>query len=249
MSSRFLSVCSSLAYVLAFAPACSSDGGATAGTAASFEDQLAEASSSQVIKLGPGTFQGPFTIPAGVTVEGAGMGTTIIVGPSDGAPPIRITPGTDTATALSGLTVQSASRIGITGSGSGMVALTDVSVEATLGVGVGFEDLTAVSMSNVSIVGPVDEPTAASLPAQPTIEQIATHGLVFINVAAADLSDVTSEGFANFGVLSLSSNLTWTGGNASRNLGSGVMVHGGTADLSAVEICGTLQGVRLIPAY
>ncbi len=68
-------------------------------------------------------------------------------------------------------------------------------------------------------------------------------------MSSAQLTDVTASGFADFGVQLVESATVWEGGGASANLGTGLIVHGGSATLSGLDLSDGLQGLRLMPPY
>jgi hypothetical protein len=229
-----------------FAAACNSGPGAPAADRLS--RALNGAESGETVQLGAGSVTGSFEIPAGVVVEGSEDGQTTVVAP-DGDPGLVLQPGPEgQPTTVRNVTVISQGGFGVVARGDGRVALTDVNVEAHTGVGIGLENLAAATLERVHAQGPVtaENPSA---PAEPTPDNSATHGIVLLRVADAQLTDVTSNGFTLFGALLLGSDTSWQGGGASENMGTGLMVEGGSADLEALRLCDEFQGVRLLPAF
>jgi hypothetical protein len=178
-----------------------------------------------------------------VTLTGAGIGQTTIAG-SD---PITLLPGSP-ATTLRGARIESASGFGVRAEGPGSVAIEDVEVIVSLGVGLGVRGVDSVSIADVVALGPVDASNASAQPssATPDPASSATHGAALDSVRSASVTGLTVAGFAYFGVLSLESDLDWAGGDATGNLGAGVMVSGGTATIEEVVVCGTLLGARAL---
>ncbi len=186
--------------------------------------RLAAASDGDVVRLGACRAEGSFTVPAGVTLAGAGAGETVVAGPAEDAV----------------LTLGANAR------------LEDLTVEASRGVAVDVDGV-AARLARVTLVGPITEANATAVPPTPDPAETATHGLLVTSAgstsAPVQLEDVAARGFARFGVLSLDSFVRWVGGSASDNLGVGVMARGGEIELVGVELCRTLQGVRPMPAY
>ncbi len=104
-------------------------------------------------------------------------------------------------------------------------------------------------MSNVMVTGPVTDANAEGMPLEPTIDDSATYGVVAVSVMTVEATDLTVGGFAYVGVLSVSSNLTWNDGSVMSNLGTGLLIHGGSAEINNAQLDTALQGTRLIPAY
>jgi hypothetical protein len=55
---------------------------------------------------------------------------------------------------------------------------------------------------------------------------------------------VSASGFGRFGVLTVDSWVSWQGGSASENLGTSLMVQGGSIALTNVEVCSTWRGLQ-----
>lgn len=233
---------------LGFVVACDSGDGAV-GDADSLAAALASASAGDRVCLTAGVFQGAFEVPAGVELCGAGAGLTRIVGPA-GSSALRVAPGGAVPTVVRDVTVEAHGAFGVFAIGPGDVEMinSDVDVPSD-GAGIGAESLTSLSLTNVNVMGPVTEVNAGSMPLEPAIDNSATYGVVAVSVMTVEASSVEVSGFAYVGVLSVSSNLTWDGGGVFSNLGTGILVHGGTADLSNAAMLAALQGSRLIPAY
>jgi hypothetical protein len=66
--------------------------------------------------------------------------------------------------------------------------------------------------------------------------QTGTHGLIVDEVPNASLEDLSSRGFARFGVLLKSSTTTWSRGDANANAWAGIMAHKGSATISDVTV-------------
>jgi len=232
---------------LAFVWGCGGD--EAIGDAESLSATLASATAGDRVCLTAGVFEGTFDVPAGVTLCGAGAGATRIIGPSD-SPGLRLAPGTDVATQVEMLTVEANGDFAVVAIGAGEVQIRDAEVSVpTNGAGIGAESLTALRLTRVDIRGPVDDANADGMPLEPTIDDSATYGLVAVSVMTVEATEMTVGGFAYVGMLSVSTNLTMVDSSVLSNLGTGLLVHGGSADIDNSNIDSALQGTRLIPAY
>ncbi len=236
-----------LAVSLALLAGCSGDG--SVGSAEELTAALGSASAGDTIRLTAGEFRGSFDVPAGVTLSGEGVGATRIIGPSD-MHALSLAPGATVATRVENLSVDASGEFGVVAIGSGEVAIENAEVRVpTNGAGIGVESLSALRLSNVQVTGPVTEANADGMPLEPTIADSATYGVVAVSVMTFEANDVTVGGFAYVGVLTVSTNVTWNDGSVMSNLGTGLLIHGGTAELNNAQIDTALQGTRLIPAY
>lgn len=197
------------------------------------------------VDLGACRIDGDLVVPAGVTLRGLGPDQTTIAG-SGVDPAVTLQAGA----ALVGVTVVSPGPVAVLGRGAGRFRLEGVRVEASLGVGIGFEDATSVELVDVQAQGPVNASNVNALPSgDVTPMQSASHGVVIVDVASAAFDRVSSAGFAEFGALIINSGLQWRGGGASDNRGVGIMVEGGTATLDGLSLCRTMRGIKLRPTY
>lgn len=231
------------------ATACSEERGELAASCDPGEiaSALSAAEPGDTVRVGACRVTGSFTVPAGVTFEGVSTGDSVIVG-SPGDVALTLVPAAD-GTRLRNLTVESAGAAGILVEGGGSAAIEHVDVSATLGLAIGVEGVDDLALTNVSVDGPVDAARATELVPPVAATDAATHGLVLVNVGAARLSDVVTSGFAQFGALFAGSDVTWSGGGAPANLGTGLMAAGGRLTLSSLDLSGTFEGLQLVPAY
>jgi hypothetical protein len=231
------------AAILSSAAGCGRGGPCSAAEVAA---ALAEASPGDTVRLGVCDVEGPITVPAGITLTGAGEDRTRVVGEGSGAL-VTLLPG-EAETALTGLTVVSRHRAGIVASGEGRFRVDDVTVEAHRGLALGVEEARRLLLNNVSLQGPVGTENVdeiSMLPRPDVLDATGTHGLVLVRVEDATLVNVTSSGFAYFGALFAESEVAWNGGGASDNLRTGLMIWDGSASLSGLEFCRTLLGLQL----
>lgn len=204
---------------------------------------LFRAFEGDTVTVGACELSGSFTVPSGVTLEGA---SAVLVSDSD-EPVLRVEPGASPPT-VRGLTVRSSGDAAILIRGTGEAVLEDLVVETSRGIGIGVEDVEALTLRNVTIDGLVTAEQAEELAADPDREEVATHGLALVRVVSASLVDVRADRFASTGVLAVSGEVDWSGGGTLGNRGTGVMVHGGIATLQNLELCGGITGQSPVPA-
>ena len=185
-------------------------------------------------------------VPAGVRVEGAGIGETFVIA-RDGQPALVLSGGDGSE--VSGLTVVADGGFGIVSHSGRSATVRDTQIQVPRGVGLGAEGLASLILSNVEIVGPVTSDNAGVQPLSPTPADSASHGLVVIRVGDARFDRVRVRGFAAFGGLLVESQTSWADGEVSETLGTGLMVHGGSADIDGVTVRLGYQGFRLVPSY
>lgn len=215
--------------------------------AAALASELQRAVRGDTVRVGTCVVTGSFVVPEGVTFAGAGRESTYLV--SDGERPvIEVTPGSTAAT-ISDLSVRSSGVAGILAEGRGRVSLARVHVQASRGLGIALEGLDSADLTDVTVAGMVTETNASRIPNEPTPSEYSTHGLVMVNVDDATLADVSASGYARMGVLLVEATTTYHGGQVTKNLSTGLMVHGGQATLADVRLCGTLEGSQVLPAY
>ena len=242
-----------LAATAVFSAGC--DGGSDCPDAAALQARLDGAAPGTTISIGACRLRGPLAIPAGVTLSGAGPSSTIIDAPA-GSIGVTLEPSSNpaTPTTLTDVAVESTGCAGVVARGSGAVALARDDVRPHRGIGIGIEDATSVALEDVVITGAVTTANAdATLPpsAPFTCESTdpASHGLVLVRVADARLDRVRADGLAAFGALFVSSTVTWTGGGARTNLGTGIEVWGGRAALESIELADTRDGLGAIESF
>ncbi len=244
---RGLSISAVVVILAGVLAGCGNDG--TIGSSDDLQAALASAQAGDRVCLGEGVFNGSFDVPAGVVLCGAGRELTRIVGPSD-SPTLRVTPGVENPTRIEGVTIESDADFGILAIGAGDVAIEQVDVRVPQqGAGIGAERLSTLMINQVQVLGPVDLSNADDIAGEMDVTLAPAYGLVCVSVMSVEATEMTVGGFSHFGVLAVSSNLTMDNSAIEANLGTGLLVHGGTADLSAVAIDSALQGTRLIPPY
>lgn len=221
------------------------------------EAALAGAGPGGTVRVGACGIAGYFAVPAGVTLAGQGRGVSVVmttgVAPAgeEPKPALRLMPGTP-ATRITDLSVESVGDTAgnsaiFVADGTGEVAIERVEVRATRGIGLAAEDVGSLVLTDVGFTGPVTEANQSGWPTDPLVT--ATHGVVLRLVDSAQFSNVTATGFAQFGALLIDSGTTWTGGGAPGNVGTGLMVDGGAATLTDLDVTGTMDGDHAMNAY
>ena len=221
---------------------CGGDGICDAGE---LSDALGAASLNDTVTIGECELRGSFTVPAGVTLAGAGTSSRLV---ASGGPAVILTGGREGAV-LRDVAISSAESTAVFAEGGGAVAIYRVRVDASKGIAIRLESVAAASLTDVTLTGPVTAEIAATLPPTPDAAVTATHGLVLVDDAFVVLERVTISGFARFGALAIDSTVTWTGGGASDTLGVGFMAEGGSATLRDTTFCRVFSGLRPTPAY
>jgi hypothetical protein len=196
-----------------------------------------------VIQIGACRIRGSFTIPPGVSVKGLNPFVSTLEVPEDEIG-VNLC-ATDTPSRLEDLRVVSREgRAAVLVLGNGVAELQDVVVRAERGVGIVASDVGELSMQGVRIRGPVDFRNADGVDHDAVPSQIATHGLVAFNVQRAEFERVSTGGFALFGAVLMNSLTRWEGGGGSGNVGTGLMVWGGAAELRDLWFRNTFSGQR-----
>jgi hypothetical protein len=218
------------------------------GSSADLVTRLAAARAGDVIEVGACAYEGSFTVPAGVTLRGAGPDRTTFrlgTGGVDTGIALDVSVADGVATVIEGISVDSSGCAGIVLRGAGDATLRDVTVHADRGLAIGAESLRTATLERVSVEGLEGEiPDDVMVPLPPydcATADPATHGLVMIDVGSASLIDVSSRGFVGFGALFVGTELEWSGGQVVDHVGAGIEVFGGRAVLSDLEICRSRQ--------
>ena len=217
-----------------------------ASSAAELSAALAGAGAGDTVRASAGTFRGIFVVPDGVTLVGAGDGTIL---ESAGDEAVVMLRATSSETTVRNLTVRSTGTAAVIATGAGTATVDTVRVESTRGIGIGGEDAGTFRLVDVTLIGPVTPDNVSELPLDPTPADTATHGIVLVRVADAELLRVTVNGYAKFGALFVESGVDWDTGNANENVSTGLMSYGGSATLTGVEVARTIGGFTLIPPY
>ncbi|MBI5486712.1 MAG: hypothetical protein HY905_05230 [Deltaproteobacteria bacterium] len=236
----------------ALAGACGGSDSAEKCTADELAAALGAARAGDTVRVGACRIAGSFEVPAGVTLTGHGPTESVLL-TTGHRPVLRLVPGAS-PTRVADLGVLSSGNSGIWITGTGSAVLERVRLEATRGIGVAAEDVDVLELRSLELVGPIVETNRNSVlmsgsPPEVDPDLWATHGLLLVRVADARLEDVTARGFASFGALLVDGATTWERGGAPRNLGTGLMISGGSAVLRDLDLSGTFRGVLVRLAY
>lgn len=212
---------------------------------------LDSAASGDIVQVGNCRITGAFEVPSGVTLAGHGRGFSVIRVP-DRAIGLKLLEGPG-STEVIGLTIEAHGIAAIASYGAADIHIEQVDILASRGVGIAIQDSDSVVVSQVAITGPIDETNAQMIGAETDhwqlMEHSPTHGLVLFGTERATVSDLAITGMALFGSLTVDTASTWVKSTISSNLGTGLMVERGSVEMTGVQVCDTLQGVRLLPAY
>ncbi len=206
---------------VAFA-ACSDDGDKICTDANCLKSALQGAKAGSTVRAGAGTIEGNFTVPAGVTLQGAGAGATILKSTGNG-PVLDVTAG---GTSISDLSVEGDKNGGIYVGGDGALTLSDLDVSVTGGFGIKVISIGSLTAENLELSGNVTKEIQGSIQAKPNGDLWALAGLAVIKVGEADLKTIDAMGFASCGVLLHQTPTVWDGGEMHEMVGSGVHVDG-----------------------
>jgi len=201
---------------------------------------LSAASPGDVVTF-TGHVTGDFLVPAGVTLRG--IDEAVIQGSGVGIA-LTVVPGGADVTRVENVKVISDGRYGIWVSGAGASDISGVRVTATRGLAIAAEGTDLLSLTNVEAIGPVTELNAASVPANSSPFDTATHGLILLGVDDAALDNVSASGFAEAGaILAASTSAVWDS-RFNENVGTGLVIAGGTTTLDNVTGNNTYRGAR-----
>ncbi len=210
---------------------------------ASLVSALERAGEGDLVRVGDCRVEGSFLVPPGVTLQGSGVESSVIVSPAGAA--VILEPGA-TETRLSNLTIESDGEVGVLAYGEGSVALENLSVRPSRGIGVGGQDVSSLALSDVEIIGPITPENVTDLSPgespEKAAEKTATYGLVILDVADARLDRVEVRGFAYVAAHLDGSTVTWRQGGIEDTARHGLAVFGGSTSLEDVSICRVLQG-------
>ena len=201
--------------------------------------ELAAAESGTIIEVTAGEYVGNFVVPAGVSLRGE---EGVVIRGEAGSPALTLQPSADAsvASSLEGMTVYS-DDVGILTSGTGHVALQDITVHAALGTAVVLSGCTA-NLTNVDLVGMIEGPDSSALMLGNLFEsdQVSVMGLAATQ-ADLTISNLNIMGFVGFGAALFQSTAIRDGGLLKWIVGVGVMNESSTLTLENVSIQDSLQ--------
>ena len=217
---------------------------------AELRSQLASAAAGDEIVLAECVYEGPFEIPAGVTLTGAGRTRTRFeVGAGEVA--LSVITGEAAAT-LTDLSVHSEGCAALSAMGTGELVIERVRIEAHTGVGIAVEEASMLQLVDVEVRGAIGSSPPIEIPLPPYScedASLATHGVVTVEVGNVQAENLDVRGFAGFGALFVDSTLTMVDSSFDNNLGTGLEVFGGSANLQNVELCRSQQGTLPIESF
>jgi hypothetical protein len=174
------------------------------------------------VRIGACQIDGKFVVPAGATLRGDGTASAL---KGDGV--VLDLMGDAT---IDGLKIEVGTGIAVLGMASGRVTLNDLEISAMRGGAIlGFDGVTSLSITDVTVRGPVTQENARALPEEPTAEDTALYGVAIANVSDARFERLEVGGFGTAGVIATQSQLVWTGGKSAGNVGIGAWIDGGSA--------------------
>lgn len=237
-----------LSIALALVALASACGDPSCPSAAELQTELDAAAAGDVVLLGACRVEGSLVVPVGVTLAGEGA-DSIVTGATGRVLTLETAAGS--VTTARDLRVESSACGAVVATGSGDAVLEGTEIVVSQGVGVAVEGA-SLAIRDVDIVGPVDAADlAVSLPALPPFScggGAATHGLVAVDATVvAERTDV--RGFEAFGALLVRSTTTWSESELRANLGVGLEVLDGSADLTDVTLAEASFGALAIEAY
>ncbi|MCB9601769.1 MAG: hypothetical protein H6721_19890 [Sandaracinus sp.] len=230
---------------------------------------LDEASPGDVVRVGDCAIEGAFVVPEGVVLEGTADGSEL-------SGEVVVDLAADAT--LRSLRVRSR-ELGVVVRGAGTRTLESLELVPTRGAGVASTDATLVARSLVvrgPVVDPDDPAWVRVAGFRPTgpcpadgvcecepgalrddevcdesgawARFTAVYG-IYARRSTLTLDDVTVSGFATAGAVLDGSTTAWTNGEVAGNLGLGVLVRGGAAELEALRITDTAEGLRGLASY
>ncbi len=231
-----------------FATASSACGDPSCPTAADLQADLDAAAPGDVVPLGACRVEGALVVPPGVSLAGEGS-VSVLAGA--GGRVVTLETAAGMATALRDVRIESSACGAVVATGGGEASVEGVEVVVNAGVGIAVEEATLV-LRDVSVVGPIDEADLdRSMPALPPFScatGAASHGLVAVD-ATLDAERADVRGFEAFGALLVRSTTTWSESELRANLGVGLEVLAGSAELTDLTLARASFGAAAIEAY
>lgn len=224
-----------LVLLMTIASACSSESDSQT-IAESLADRLANALPGDIVEAEPGVYDGPFTVPPGVTLTAKEPGTVSIVGEDEGFV-IKLESYDDPPTELSNIDISSLTDVGIVVGGNQAAKVKDVKVTTASGMAFVGEGLDELTLESVELVGKRDSRYDIEYPIDPAILPAA--GLVLSGVSSLDLKEVDISGFSGFAAILDESQGSWSGGTMQDNVGLGLFQQGGEMLLDDLSIVTT----------
>ncbi len=208
------------------------------------QSALDGASAGDVVTAGACRFEGDFTVPAGVTLEG--VDGTVLVGS------LALATGAGT-TAVRSLRIEVAGGRALDVQGAGAAAASDLVLEVDGGVGVYADGVSALRVDRVVVHGSVDAARAATLADRATVADGATYAFVLLNAGAAgaplELVELDADDVGPWGGLIANSHARWEGSTMAGVTGTGLLVDGGAVELVDVRVAELRRGAQILSPY
>jgi hypothetical protein len=212
------------------------DGASVVADAAALHEALEKAGSGDTVRLEAGNFEGSFNIPAGVSLIGDAGGGSVLSFQGEG-PVLEVPTEAGKTTLIQDLTVEGGASGGLNADGGGNLEISDLQVSVSGSVGVMVKGLASLTVANLDLTGNVTEADKDGVPIDPDPDRYAIVGLALVKVGQADISQVTAQGFAAYGVVLYESPTVWDGGEVHHLVGTGIQAAG------PVEV--TLKNLRV----
>ena len=224
---------------------CGDEGSSSIETSEQLREALEGAASGDVIELASGaTFVGSFSVPGGVTVDGNGAVLEGLSNPLGGPKAVVIlTGGADQATRLTDVTVVNNAG-GVVAVGGGEVAIDRVTVDVSAGFGIAAEGVEALSLSELTLRGPVTEEMLSSIGDEVDPSELPIAGLMVSNVELS-ASELDISGFAGFGAIVYQSAGTLSASRIGQCLGVGLLVEASQLEVASTRVEESYSGRRV----
>jgi hypothetical protein len=115
------------------------------------------------------------------------------------------------------------------------VEIHDVSVSVTGTVGVLVSGIASLTVENLDLTGNVTEAEKDGVPPDPDSTRYAVVGMAVVKTGQADISALTAQGFAAYGVVLFETDTSWDGGEVHHLVGTGIQA-AGPAEVSLANL-------------
>lgn len=201
---------------------------------------LRDALPGDSVSVRQGTYKGPLTVPAGVTLQGDGSGRVVIEGPPKDACVLVETDPEAGPTVVRNVTLRAKRGAALAIAGKGELEGQELEIEVEAGVGIAAEGPRRIMLKNVAIrgtqaLGPLrDKAFPLSGRFTPVI------GLLLSKIEQLELEQLSITGFAGYGALLHDCKGSWKQGGVEQTVGVGLQIAGGQLALENVKLAGNL---------
>lgn len=216
------------------------------------QERLDNALPGDIVEAESGSYEGPFTIPEGVTLKAIEPGEVILISKKPGFV-VELEPYGEFPTAIDGCVIESETgSAALIANGAGEIALANLDVKLTgkKGVGILLQGLSKADLQNISVDGmfPENEVMSVAFDGSMKAKEYPVLGLGAVDVDLLVINELKVERFLSFGLLALGGVTEWTGGSASRIVGTAVIADNVSEfHMTDVNIEEIWQGARLEP--